>query len=168
MAGQDLTRSRLNKQAVAAECLIRDLGDDDAQLVHDMVEGETSFFEAVEGAIDEIGECEILATGLSDYIKKLQDRKKRIDGRAARVRGMIEQAFAMAEVSGHKFPSATISRKSTPPRPVVIDESQIPTKFFEPQPPKLDKKALHEALKSGDVAGAAMSNGGETIQIRRT
>jgi len=163
----DEIRSNLNKQAVAAANLVADLRSDDAELNHDMIEGETGFFEAVEAALSEIDECDILSAGLKAHIKAMQDRLSRVQGRADRVRGMIDQAFHIAEVKSHRFATATITVKAVPPKVIIADESQIPARFFEPQPPKLDTKALKDALKEGDVPGAHMSNGGSTIQIRR-
>lgn len=160
----------INRQAVAAAELIRALGEDadDETLIHDTVEGETDFFEAVGRALDEIGECEIMAAGISDMQKRLSDRLTRANNRAEKLRGLIDQAFQMAEVKSHKFPTATIASKSIPRKLIVTDESQIPTRFFKPQPPKLDRKELLDALKNGEaVPGADMSNGGTTIQIRR-
>lgn len=160
----------INRQAVAAAELIRALGEDaeDETLIHDTVEGETGFFEAVERALNEIGECEIVAAGIADMQKRLSDRLTRTNNRAKKLRGLIDQAFQMAEIKSHKFATATIASKSIPRKPIVSDESQIPTRFFKPQPPKLDRKELLDALKSGEVIpGADMSNGGTTIQIRR-
>lgn len=160
----------INRQAVAAAELIRALGEDaeDEALIHDTVEGETDFFEAVERALDEIGECEIVAAGIADMQKRLSDRLTRTNNRAEKLRGLIDQAFQMAEIKSHKFATATLASKSIPRKLIVTDESQIPTRFFKPQPPKLDRKELLDALKSGEVIpGADMSNGGTTIQIRR-
>lgn len=161
----------LNRQAVAAAELLAALGDDahDDDLAHDMIEGETDFFEAVERALSEIDECEIMQAGIKDMQKRLSDRLARVSGRADRLRGLIDQAFQMAEIKSHKFASATISTKAVPRKLIVTDESQIPARFYEPQPPKLDRKALLDAMKAGKgVPGADMSNGGTTIQIRRT
>jgi hypothetical protein len=161
----------LNRQAVAAAELLAALGDDaqDDDLAHDMIEGETDFFEAVERVLSEIDECEIMQAGIKDMQKRLSDRLARVSGRADRLRGLIDQAFQMAEIKSHKFASATISTKTVPRKLIVTDESQIPARFYEPQPPKLDRKALLDAMKAGEgVPGADMSNGGTTIQIRRT
>jgi len=161
----------LSKQAVAAAELLAALGDDaqDEELAHDMIEGETDFFEAVERVLSEIDECEIMQAGIKDMQKRLSDRLARVSGRADRLRGLIDQAFQMAEIKSHKFASATISTKAVPRKLIVTDESQIPARFYEPQPPKLDRKALLDAIKAGEaVPGADMSNGGTTIQIRRT
>lgn len=161
----------LNRQAFAAAELLAALGDDaqDDDLAHDMIEGETDFFEAVERVLSEIDECEILTAGIKDMQKRLSDRLARVSGRADRLRGLIDQAFQMAEIKSHKFASATISTKAVPRKLIVTDESQIPARFYKPQPPKLDRKALLDAIKAGEaVPGADMSNGGTTIQIRRT
>jgi hypothetical protein len=159
----------LSRQAVAAAELVRALGEDrvDADLVHDMVEGETGFFEAVERALDEIGDCEILAVGIKELQGKLSQRLSRTERRAERLRGLIDQAFQMAEVKTHVFPAATVTTKTVPPKLIITDEAAIPAKFYEPQPPKLNRKALTDAAKIGPVTGAEMSNGGVTIQIRR-
>ncbi len=165
---RDFTKQELDRQAVAASHLLDEIGRDDDDLSHDMVEGETGFFEAAQIALDEIAECEIMAAGIAEAQKKLADRKRRVDARAERLRGMLDQAFQIASIKTHKFPTATITTKAVPEKLIVSDESAIPAKFFEPQPPKLDRKALLDALKSGSKQpGAELSNGGQTIQIRR-
>jgi Siphovirus Gp157 len=50
---------------------------------------------------------------------------------------------------------------------LILDEAILPAKFWKAQDPKLDKKAVLDALKAKeDVPGASLSNGGETISIR--
>lgn len=164
---KDFTRENLKRQAVAAKGLIEALQSEDEQLNADMIEGETDFFEAVERALNEIQECEILQAGVADMVKRLTDRASRAKSRADRLRGLIDQAFQMAELKSHVFPCATITTKRIPPKLIVTDEASIPAEFFIPQPPKLDKKALTEAAKIRPVPGAQISNGGTTIQIRR-
>lgn len=164
---KDWTKEQLVRQAEAAKALVSQLDDDDAVLLHDMVEGETEFFEAVERCLDEMGECEIHVAGLSDHIKKMTDRKSRYKNRIDRLRGAIDQAFQMAEVKTHQFDCATVTTKAVPPKLIITDEAAIPSTFFTPQPPALDRKALLDAVKSGEVEGASLSNGGQSIQIRR-
>lgn len=169
MTKQDYIDHGLSRQAMAAAELVRALGEDadDDTLTHDMVEGETDFFEAVERALDEISECEIIAAGIREMQATMAKRLSRTKLRSERLRGLIDQAFQLAGVKSHKFPGATISTKKVPQKLIITDEAAIPAKFYEPQPPKLDKSALFNAVKSGPVAGAELSNGGETIQIRR-
>lgn len=168
MSAYDKTKANLSKQSAAAAALIEEIGRDDDDLTRDMVEGETDLFESIQAALDEIGECEIMVAGLKDHIAKLKTRQDRAEGRAAALKGAIDQAMAMAEITSHKFTTATVSRKDTPVKLIVTDEAAIPSRFWEPQPPKLDRKLLLDALKAGDdIEGASKSNGGSTIQIRR-
>lgn len=169
MSNRDLTKAHLEREAQAAAALLAELNSDNAELNHDMVEGETAFFEVVQSALDEIGECEIQSEGLAAHIAKLEERKRRADARAARIKGLIDQAFQVAEIKSHKFTTATITTKKVPPKTIVTDESALPSRFFAAQPPKLDRKALTDALKGGEhIDGASLSNGGTTIQIRRS
>jgi hypothetical protein len=49
----------------------------------------------------------------------------------------------------------------------VNDEEQIPADYFVPQPAKLDRKAVLDALKSGStVSGARLVLGEASIQVR--
>lgn len=158
----------ISKNIMAARGVLQELKGDDAELNHDMIEGETDLFEAIQSALDEIAECEIVKAGCDAMIEKMKTRIERANRRSGRLRGAIDQAFQIAEVKSHKFPTATITTKAIPRKPIIQDESAIPSKFFEPQPPKLDKKALNDAAKGGeDIPGVTMSNGGTTIQIRR-
>lgn len=162
----DPIKEKVSRQSVAAAELIAALRSDDDQLNHDMVEGETDFFEAVEAALDKVREYQTHIVGIDGTMKGLSDRKARMEKRVSSLRGLIDQAFQLAGVSSHTFACETVSIKRVPPKLVITDESQIPSKFFKPQPPKLDRKELLEAAKGGEVLGAHMSNGGQTIQIR--
>jgi hypothetical protein len=52
---------------------------------------------------------------------------------------------------------------------MVLDENEIPEQFLVPQPPKVDKRKLLDFLKNGNtVTGAELSNGGNTLSVRRS
>jgi hypothetical protein len=157
----------LNREAIAAASLMADLRTDDAELAHDMIEGETDLLEAIAAAIDEIDQCEIIAAGCKAKEDEIAKRRHRATARADRVRALIEQAMVLAEMPTARLPTATLTVKAFPPRPVVTDESLIPSTFWEPQPPKLDRRALNEAAKAGAVPGVEMTNGSVSLQIRR-
>lgn len=157
----------LSREAKVAADLMAELRSDDAELTHDMVEGETSLFEAISAAIDEIDQCEIIAAGCKAKAEEIGKRKSRAEERAARVRSLIEQAMVIAEIPTARLPTATVTVKATGPKPKVSDESLIPSEFWEPQPPKLNRIRLNEAAKRGPVPGIEMSNGSVSLQIRR-
>jgi hypothetical protein len=76
--------------------------------------------------------------------------------------------MSTAGVKKLERPAATLSLRSVPPKAIITSEVELPSRFFVDQAPKLDKKAVLDALKAGEkVAGAELSNGGETIALRR-
>ncbi|WP_298623892.1 siphovirus Gp157 family protein [uncultured Zoogloea sp.] len=164
---RDATAEALSRQSIAAANLLAELRTDDAELAHDMIEGETSLFEALAAAIDEIDQCEIIADGCKAKVEEIGKRRHRADARASRIRALIEQAMAMADLSSVRLPLATLSLKATPPKVVVNDESLIPSEFWAPQSPVLDKKALNDAAKLREIPGVGKTNGGVSLQIRR-
>lgn len=166
----DSLENDLRRQSEAARDLVSALRSDghDEETVADMAEGETSLIEAIAAALTEIDECDMMSVGIAAKIEEFRARKGRVDGRAERVRGLIEQALVVAQIETVKLPSATLTVKRIPPKPVVIDEADIPTEFWRQPEPVLDKTAINAAVKEGRIiAGVSMSNGGTSLQIRR-
>ncbi len=166
---RDITADRLASQAIAAGHLVAELNSDDAQLNHDMVEGETSFLEAVTAAVSEIDDCEIIVAGCKEKEGEIAGRRHRVSTRLDRLRGLIEQAMLVADLPSVSLPTATLSVKRVPPKPVVFDEAAIPSQYWKAPPPALDKAQINKEIKNGaDIPGISMSNGTTSLQIRRT
>ncbi|HEX5935617.1 MAG TPA: siphovirus Gp157 family protein, partial [Pseudorhizobium sp.] len=140
---------------------LKDQGvDDDAELVADTLEGETNLLEAIDAALAEIDECEILIAGIDEKLKAFDARKKAQKDRAERIRALIEQALLMTEQPSLKLPAATISLTRRAAGLVITNESDIPARFWVEQErpaPKLDRKALADALKANEpIPGAEL------------
>lgn len=164
----DPVADRLRREAEAAKALIASLGDDDADLVHDMAEGSTSIMEAIDAALSEIDDCEVIVAGCKAQSEVLLGRASKFAARKDRIRALIEQAMMIADLPTAKRPTATVTVKRTPPKPVISDESLIPAKFFKTPAPVLDKTAINAAAKDGEVIpGVTFDNGGISLQIRR-
>jgi hypothetical protein len=192
------TTRGLQREIEAATILreqLKTLGETDDGLARDMIEGETSLFEMIDALVAADGEDAATIDGLSSYIKSLQERKSRIETRSETRRALLASALEIAGLRRHPSPAGTITRKAVAPKAIIIEESDIPTKFFVTPEPRLDKKALGDALKArqaaldeaqkkfqGDalaaelamiemqfppIAGATLSNGSATVQIRR-
>jgi len=168
---QKITTRDLEREIKAAELLrkhIEDLVGDDADAIRDGIEGETSLFEILSRMIEADGEDKALIEGVSAYQKEIAARKSRIEARVESRRALMVTAMKLAELQKLETPAGTISCKPVPPKAIVTDESQIPSEFFEPQPPKLDKVALLAALRDRrDIPGATLSNPYQTIAIRK-
>lgn len=160
---------KVQQEAEAARDLIAamkdSLGDDD-EFRADFVEGETGLTEAIEGAIREIRECDIIAEGCASEIKVLSAREARARARVEKLRACIEQAMVTADVRKLNTPTKTLSISHRKGRVIVVDEAAIPAAYFKPQPPKLDRKALADALQAGPIPGATMSNGSVSLTMR--
>lgn len=167
---------QLRRETEAARDLIFSLRDqgqaEDADLVTDTVEGETDLMEAIKAALDEIDEAELLILGGKAKMQQIDGRVAAEEKRVERLRAAIERAIVSAELpTPIKLSTATISISRRKPGVVIDDEAAIPSRFFvQPPapPPKLDKKALADALDSGGaVAGAHLDNGSVSLLIRR-
>jgi Siphovirus Gp157 len=165
----DVSRS-LHIQGEAAKCLlanIRDVIGDDEDMAATAVEGETTLVEAISGAVDRHQELEAFQEVLETQIKALSERRSRFEDQAARIKAAIHVAMGQGELRKLELPQATLSLRAVPAKAVILDEAILPAKFWKAQDPKLDKKAVLDALKAKeDVPGASLSNGGETISIR--
>lgn len=165
----------VRRQTEAAKRLIRSLNEagegDDAELVADMIEGQTGLTEAIAAALDQIDECEILVTGLKAKEAAFEARRHSIENRAERIRALIEQAMLATDQTSMRLPTATVTLRKIQPGLVIVNEADIPARFWVEQErpaPKLDKKALAEAVKAKEeVPGAMLDNGGFGLSVRR-
>lgn len=118
---------------------------------------------------DEITEYENQAEALKLYMKDIQARKSRLERSAETLRNIILQAMDINGLETIPGIAATLSISRKKPTIKVTDEALVPSRFFKPQAPKLDKKALAAEYKeSGEIfAGCDMDNGGVILTIRR-
>lgn len=160
----------LERETDAARVLrdhLAEISGDDAELIRDMIEGETSIRELIDAAVEQIGRDRAAVMGIDAFMEQQANRKHRLERRQEAFRVAVRVAMEVAELSKHDLPIATVSRKPLGPKLVTTDEAAIPSAFWKPQPPKLDRKAVTDALKDKQqVPGAELSNGGETLQIR--
>ena len=146
---------------------IKDIIGDDEEMTLTAVEGETSFLEAVDAALARIAEVTAHAEAIAAQAEALRARKERFLHQGERIRTALYVALGQASLRKLERPQATLSMRAVPPKAEILDEAAIPGKFWKEQEPKLDKKAVLDALKAKeDVPGASLSNGGETIAIR--
>ncbi len=147
---------------------IRDVIGDDDEMAMTAIEGETELKECISEAVDRISELNSHCEALDLRIKDLSERRARFDVQAERIKTAVFAAMGQAEIRKLELPQATLSVRADRPKAEIVDEALVPSKFWKAKDPVLDKKAVLEALKAKeDVPGAALSNGGETLSIRR-
>ena len=189
---------QLSREIQAARVIVAGvramIPEEDLALLADTLEGETNLLEAIDLALLEIDETEALISGLKEKEGQFSKRRRAMEERVRRFRGLIEQAMAVAEQGKLRRPTATLTLRKLPIDVVVLSEADIPADFFVPQPPpppKLDKKALKQALEAREaklsfaaslddpeergkafapippIPGATLDNGGVSLQVRR-
>lgn len=118
---------------------------------------------------EEAVEREHQADAIEGRIKELAERKARVLRSAETMRDVVLQCMEVRGERKIQSPTLTLSASQTKPGIVVTDEALIPSRFFTPQPPKLDKAALKDAvLNDGEVIDViAVGNGKPSLSIRR-
>lgn len=167
----------------------------DQKVLLTALDGETSFLEAVEATVRLIGEDEARIEGLKAYAGALDLRRKRFEKRVDSLRAILVNALDVAGQAKLETAVATISLKPVPPKLQVVEEADIPPRFWITGDPKLDRKALTDALKARaaavraalaladpeerrlalsraieahpEIPGADLSNGSMTVAIRK-
>lgn len=145
---------------------------DDDQALQDNIEGETGI--TIEKIADRCADEIHLAGELARVAK---ERSAEMAGRAARLKAMVESLredlqHMMTALERDKLvtPTATISLKATKRVLIVLEEADLPSKYWTTPDPTIDKKTLTAdlvALEEGEeIKGAVLSEPGKTIQIR--
>lgn len=167
MADIDHMLHTATQAADVLKAQLREIAGEDEDVIRDTLEGEIDLKGLIVLAAERNVTDAAQANGISDLIDKLRERKERIEKRIAMRRVAILAGMQAGEIKSLETPAGTITRKAVPPSVLIVEEAEIPGEFWKPADPKLDKRAVAEALKAGrTVPGAMMSNGGETIQVK--
>lgn len=146
-----------------------ELADDEPELIR-LVENQTGdAMDVLRRTARAVGVAEARAKSCREMIDQLEARRDRYERRRELLRAILLDAMRTLALPRLEAPDFTATRKATPPGPIVTDESLLPDRFFRiTRTPS--KTLLREAMvvDGEDVPGAAMSNGGETVSIRRT
>ena len=141
--------------------------DIDETTLLDTLEGATNLKEALGEVVRSALEDEAMLSGLKGRLDDLKARLERIRHRIEKKR---EVALAVMEDTGLEKlcePDFTVSLRVTPPGVVITSEDDIPEWFWVPQDPKLDKRAILDAIKGGTaVSGAELANSKVSLAVR--
>ncbi len=150
-----------------AKSMLADMGDILSDgMAPDFIEGQTSLHEVMGIAVRRMLEIDTLLGGIEVTIKTVQARQHRLKEQQALLRTRLAVAMEIAAVERLELPLATVSYRKTPQQVRLIDESLIPSAYWKPQDPRLDKKAVLSDLKAGkEVPGTMLDNGSSTVAL---
>lgn len=160
----------LHKSVQAAQVLRLGLAKltDDPEAIRDTLEGETNLHETIRSTLLSVEEDQLMVDGLTARIDDLNERRARFKDRIEAKRALIEQALQIGGEPKVETDLGTVYLRPVPAKVVVTDEASIPSQFWLPEPPKLNTKAVLAALNSGlEIPGATLSNGGQSMTLRR-
>lgn len=155
------------KQASIAALLREAMEGEPESAIWQAIQECTSYHEALRKLLEDLNEQEALENAVAILLDKYSKRKQRIKRGVETRKRVIHEVMNCAGIKSAPLPEATVSIKKQPPKVVVVDETQVPDEYVKVKR-EIDKRALLDALKQGDVAGAVLSNGGEGLTIKRT
>ncbi len=149
------------------EKLRADFPDADEQTLADTVDGLTNLTEMLGAVVRSQLDDQALASALRVRIAAMQERLSRLESGAAKKRSLVTSVMERAHVMKLMEADFTASLRATQAPLILTDEANIPSDYWRPQPPKLDRQGLIRALKAGHtILGATLGNGGLTISVR--
>src|SRR4029077_15104241 len=139
----------------------------DEQTLADTVEGLTDLREIVTAIIRAALRDEALVTGLKGHIAEMQDRLERLQDRASKRRQIAKDVMVDLDIKKIAAPDFTVSIRPGMPSLLVLDEAAVPSIYWHPVAPRLDRQGLLGELKEGaDIKGVTLSNPEPVLSVR--
>jgi hypothetical protein len=139
----------------------------DEQILADTVEGLTDLYEIIAAIIRAALADEALTTGLKGRIAEMQDRLERLQDCAAKRRQIAKDVMVELDLKKITAPDFTVSIRPGMPALLVLDEAAVPSIYWEPREPRLNRQELLSDLKGGaEVSGVALSNPEPVLSVR--
>jgi len=147
--------------------LLEAFPDLDERTLVDTLEGASDLKAMLGGIARAYLEDRSMASALKQRLDDMRARLSRLETAAQRKRELIADVMDRAEIRKLTEPDFTLSLRDVPPGLQIIDETEIPPGYWQPQPARLDRQTVLATLKAGRrVPGAVLSNGGHTISVR--
>jgi hypothetical protein len=139
----------------------------DDQTLADTVEGLTDLHEIVTAIVRSALADEALATGLKSRITEMQERLDRLQDRASKRRQVAKDVMIELDLKKITAPDFTVSIRPGLPSLQVLDEAAVPSIYWQPVAPRLNRQGLLSELKDGaEIQGVALSNPEPVLSVR--
>lgn len=132
--------------------------------------------QTVEGAIEtKAGNIAIFIHNLDSEAKlikgeedRLKSRRQAIENKRDRIKEFLQFSLEQMGLEKVKTATHTIAIQNNPPAVQIINEDEIPGRFLTlvPEHYEVNKKAISEALKSGEEVPGAILARGRSLRIR--
>lgn len=148
--------------------IVATLGEDDPEL-NDIIQTETKIDDLLDYLVFKYATEGDMQDAINAHIDTLSARHASSQKRQDSLKGVIQMIMETLPDKTKRLAAGTVTLKAVPPKLVVQDESLLPDVVFETtQVRKLVKSRLDQLHSSmGSLPGCYLSNGGQTISIRR-
>ena len=141
--------------------------DLDEQTLTDTVEGLTDVHEILAAIVRAALADEALATGLKGRMAEMEGRFQRLQERASKRRQIVKDTMVELDLKKLTAPDFSVSVRPGMPALLVIDEAAVPSIYWEPREPRLDRQGLLAELKQGaEITGVTLSNPEPVLSVR--
>ncbi len=90
-----------------------------------------------------------------------------LEDRAAKRRQIAKEVMVECDLKKLTAPDFTASIRPGTPALMVIDEAAVPSIYWEPREPRLNRQGLAADLKQGvEITGVALSNPEPVLSVR--
>jgi Siphovirus Gp157 len=139
----------------------------DEQTLADTLEGITDLHEMIAAVIRSALVDEALQAGLRTRLGDMRERLTRLEERGAKKRQLALDAMHEVGLGKLQQPDFTVSTRPGSPALVILAEDAIPSPYWVPQPPKIDRHAiLGELKRGGEIPGVQLSNPKPVLVVR--
>jgi Siphovirus Gp157 len=121
----------------------------DEQTLADTVEGLTDLHEILAAIVRAALADEAMATGLKCRISDMQGRLDRLQDRAAKRRQIAKDVMVELDLKKLNAPDFTATIREGTPSLMVINEDAVPSIYWQPSEPRLNRQELAYELKQG-------------------
>ena len=139
----------------------------DEQTLADTVEGLTNLHEIIAAIVRAALADEALANGLKFRVAEMEERLNRLQDRAAKRRQIVKEVMVELDIKKITAPDFTVSLRPGMPALLVLNEAVVPSIYWQPSAPRLDRQGLLSELKGGaEIDGVALSDPEPILSVR--
>jgi len=113
-----------------------------------------------------IKEIESTVSVITNEISRLQSKKQALNNRVVNLKAYLQGEMEKVNKTKVKGALFTVNIQNNPPSLKVENADNIPKSFYIEQEPTLDKKALKEAVKNGEVIEGVALVQTQSVRIR--
>ena len=139
----------------------------EAQVIADTLEGLDGEIEIkADGYARVIRQLEADSAALKCEEERLAKRRRTIENNISNMKQNLQASMMIMGKTKFKTELFSFNTRKNPASVIITDESRVTHDFMIPQPPKIDKKAIKQALNEGFAFDWAHLEQSESLQIR--